>query len=101
MDNFFSNLGSGLKTVFIDGPKKIFNAGKKGAEITKEIVEDKPANVNAVEGPKKGIVSKINTWHETNSPTAKKRAEYEASLVPLVLDPNGEDSKRYDTKQTW
>ena len=101
MDNFFSNLGSGLKTVFIDGPKKIFNAGKKGAEITKEIVEDKPVNVNAVEGPKKGIVSKIITWHETNSPTAKKRAEYEASLVPLVLDPNGEDSKRYDTKQTW
>ena len=100
-----NNFVNGLKEIFVEGPKKALKAGKKTAEVAKEITEDKPVNPNAIVYANQGFIGefkkKINTWYENLPSVKKKREEEEAKLVPLVLEPDGRDAIKYDTKQTW
>lgn len=101
MNNFIN----GLKQIFVVGPKKALEAGKKGAEATKELLDDKPVNPNAIVYANQGffgeLKKKYDNWYNNLPSVKKKREEEEAKLVPLVLQPDGRDAVKYDTKQTW
>lgn len=100
-----NNFVNGLKEIFVEGPKKAVNAGKKTAEVAREITEDKPVNPNAIVYANQGFFAemkkKYDNWHDNLPSVKKKREEEEAKLVPLVLEPDGRDAIKYDTKQTW
>ena len=48
MKDFFGSIGAGLKTIFVDGTKGVVKGAQKGAEVTREIMEDKPTNPNII-----------------------------------------------------
>lgn len=99
-----SDFTNGIKTVFKGGEKK----AEVGTENTPEVAKntgDKPVNPNAIEYANQGFIGefkkKLNDWYNNQPSVKKKREEEEAKLVPLVLEPDGRDAIKYDTKQTW
>ena len=95
----------GLKVFFVELPKKLFSFGKKGTEVAKDIMSDKPVNPNAIVYANQGFIGetrkKLVDWYENLPSVKKKREAEEAKLVPLVLQPDGRDAQKYETKQTW
>lgn len=104
MKDFFGNIGAGLKAIFVDGTKGVVKGAKKGAEVTREIMEDKPVNPNVITPQKKGFIAetraKLKAWNDNRPSVQKKKQEEEAKLVPLVLDPE-KDAVKFPTKQIW
>lgn len=104
MKDFFGSIGAGLKAIFVDGTKGVVKGAKKGAEVTREIMEDKPTNPNVITPQKKGFIGetrdKIQKWNDSRPSVQKKKQEEEAKLVPLVLDPE-KDAVKFPNKQIW
>ena len=72
---------------------------------TKKASTDKPTNPNIITPQKKGFIGetrdKIKKWNDNRPSVQKKKQEEEAKLVPLVLEADGRDAIKYDTKQVW
>lgn len=72
---------------------------------TKKASEEKSVNPNAIVYANQGFIQetrkKLNDWYDNLPSVKKKREEEEAKLVPLVLEKDGRDSMKYDTKQVW
>ena len=72
---------------------------------TKKASEEKAVNPNAIVYANQGFIQetrkKLNDWYDNLPSVKKKREAEEAKLVPLVLEKDGRDSMKYDTKQVW
>lgn len=100
LSQIFIGMGKGLSFIFVETPKKLF----KKKEVTRELAEV-TVNPNAITLNKKTLygrlVEKIENWYN-NLPSVKaKKEQLEASLVPLVLDPDGRDAIKNPIKQMY
>lgn len=72
---------------------------------TKKSSTEKAVNPNAIVYANQGFIQetrkKLNDWYDNLPSVKKKREAEEAKLVPLVLEKDGRDSMKYDTKQVW
>lgn len=72
---------------------------------TKKASTEKAVNPNAIVYANQGFIQetrkKLNDWYDNLPSVKKKREAEEAKLVPLVLEADGRDSMKYDTKQVW
>lgn len=72
---------------------------------TKKASTEKAVNPNAIVYANQGFIQetrkKLNDWYDNLPSVKKKREEEEAKLVPLVLEADGRDAIKYDTKQVW
>lgn len=72
---------------------------------TKKATNEKAVNPNAIVYANQGFIQetrkKLNDWYDNLPSVKKKREAEEAKLVPLVLEKDGRDSLKYDTKQVW
>lgn len=104
MKDLLGNVGAGLKTIFVDGTKGVVKGAQKGAEVTREIMEEQTTNPNLITPEKKGFIGetrdKLVKWNESRPSVQKKKQEEEAKLVPYVLDPE-KDAVKFPNKQIW
>ena len=72
---------------------------------TKKSSNEKAVNPNAIVYANQGFIQetrkKLNDWYDNLPSVKKKREEEEAKLIPLVLEKDGRDAMKYDTKQVW
>lgn len=75
------------------------------AQDTKKTSNEPAVNPNAIVYANQGFIQetrkKLNNWYNNLSFVKKQREAEEAKLVPLVLEKDGRDSIKYDTKQIW
>ena len=108
----FKAIGTGVGFVFFNGPKSLFTGGGKNkaqaqvdaAKGMATVGEKGTYNLHSDVTDNRDFIRKLGDWmndqYNKIPSVRKKREAYEASLVPLVLDPQV-DGVKSDVKTTY
>lgn len=99
LKQFVTNIGKGFTYIFVELPKKALKLDKIQPKKAERV------NLNVVQIDKKSTFGKIKDAiieKYENLPSVKKKKEaYEATLKPFVLNPDGSDAIKSESKQMF
>ena len=99
LKQFVTNIGKGFTYIFVELPKKALKLDKRQPKKAERV------KLNVVQIDKKSTFGKIKDAiieKYENLPSVKKKKEaYEATLKPFVLNPDGSDAIKSESKQMF